>query len=331
MMFPTVYSTLDPAALARLLSKQYGLSNCTCRLVLRGVGDTYLVNAASGKSILRIYRNTHRTSDQIQAEVELLQALRQADVSVSYPLSDITGNNIQKLEAAEGIRHAVLFSYAPGESVAKLSDLQLASLGREMARFHIISSSITLRHQRWRFTSDSIFTAPIEQATPHFASIPDELTWWIYATQKAKEELSALSPHLFSAGYCHYDFLPKNFHFVGDEITLFDFDFFGHGWLINDLTSFWTQLCLDVQFNRMTKTEADRSFSIVLDTYRSIRPVSQEELRAIPALSLGWWCFYMGFHTTHDQFMALVEPSHLKMRTALIRQLTEMNYESFRF
>ena len=317
--------------MALQISKRYGLVKCSCRLVLRGVGDTYLVEAASGKSILRIYRNTHRTLEHVQAEVELLLGLRQANVSVSYPLSDLNGHMVQSFEAAEGTRYAVLFSYAPGESVTKLSDHQLRSLGCEIARFHLVSSKITLRHQRWSFTLDSIFTEPLERAMPHFASIPEQLTWWLHAADKARGELINLPTHLFGTGYCHYDFLPKNFHFVGDRITLFDFDFFGRGWLVNDLMTFWTQLCLDEQFNRITKAEADRSFALVLDAYRSIRPISQEELRAIPSLSIGWWCYYMGFHATHDQFMAFVEPSHLKMRTALIQQMTEKNYDNFRF
>ncbi|HTF18004.1 MAG TPA: phosphotransferase [Chryseolinea sp.] len=331
MSFPTIYSTLDPAALARHLSKQYALGRCSCQLLLRGVGDTYLVEAASGKSILRVYRNTHRTLEHIRAEVELLLALKEAGVSVSYPLVDRAGNAIQTFDAAEGARHAVLLSFAAGESIMKFSDAQLRGLGREMARFHMTSSSVTLHHRRWSLTLDTLFTDPIEKAKPYLTSLPDELTWWLHAIEKAREELNNFSADGFAVGYCHYDFLPKNFHFAGDQITLFDFDFFAHGWLVNDLMTFWTQLCLDVQFNRMTRTEADRSFSLLLDAYQMTRPISREELRAIPALSVGWWCFYMGFHTTHDQFTALVQPAHLKMRTALIRQLTEKSYESFRF
>jgi Ser/Thr protein kinase RdoA (MazF antagonist) len=106
-------------------------------------------------------------------------------------------------------------------------------------------------------------------------------------------------------------------------VTLFDFDFLGYGWLINDVMTFWTHLCLDVHFNRMSQIEADDSYGVFVQAYRKSRPISKEELEAVPYLSLGWWCFYMGFHATHDQFTPLVQPAQLKMRTALIRQLTE--------
>ncbi|MBL7756004.1 MAG: hypothetical protein JNL59_01375, partial [Chitinophagaceae bacterium] len=95
-------------------------------------------------------------------------------------------------------------------------------------------------------------------------------------------------------------------------------------WLVNDIMTFWTHLCLDVHFGRITQAEADRSYQLLLTAYRQVRPLSEAELKAIPYLSLGWWCYYMGFHMTHDQFTALTQPAQLSMRTGVIRRLTEI-------
>jgi len=325
MTFPTIYSTLDPSALAAFITSQYELGDCQCRLIQRGVGDTYLVSTKTKKFITRIYRHDQRTIGHIQSEVELLNVLRESSVSVSYPIADRGNQYIQTLEAAEGKRHAVLFSYAKGESAITLSDARLKALGAEIARFHNISSMTTLSGERWTFDVSTTLIEPINNTRHLFEDIGDEMTWWISASGQAKEYLESISSSRFSIGYCHYDLLPKNFHFNGDDITLFDFDFFGKGWLVNDLMTFWTQLTLDVQFNRMSQGEADRSFGLLLDSYRQHRSISNEELRAIPSLAMGWWCFYMGFHASHDQFLAFVQPAHLKMRTALIRQLVERN------
>jgi len=44
-------------------------------------------------------------------------------------------------------------------------------------------------------------------------------------------KLAQLDVSAFSTGYCHFDFLPKNFHFDGDSVTFFDFDFMATaGW-----------------------------------------------------------------------------------------------------
>jgi Ser/Thr protein kinase RdoA (MazF antagonist) len=97
----------------------------------------------------------------------------------------------------------------------------------------------------------------------------------------------------------------------------------GYGWLVNDVMTFWQQLCLDVHFGRMTQDAATNSYAVLIDAYRELRPLSDQELAAVPYLSLGWWMFYSGFHTTHDQFYTFIEPSHLKLRFGLIRQLIE--------
>jgi Ser/Thr protein kinase RdoA (MazF antagonist) len=98
---------------------------------------------------------------------------------------------------------------------------------------------------------------------------------------------------------------------------------YSYGWLINDLMTFHVQLSLDAHFGRLTREAATNAFDTVLAAYRQYRPLSDAEKSAIPWLGLGWWCFYMAFHATHDQFYPLVQPSQLRARTALIRKLTE--------
>lgn len=322
-LFPTIYSTLDPQALAALVAARYELPAATGQLLVRGVGDTYLIESVDQRFILRVYRSIHRSLSQIRAEIEMLCALKEAAVPVSYPIADRQGQYIQQLEAAEGLRPAVLFSYAPGTTVNKLNDTQLQSLGHAMAAFHNVSSAIKLQDERWEYNLSAIFDEPLQGLQSAFASIPAEYEWWHKAVQQAKAALLQLPLPDFSIGYCQYDFLPKNFHFEGDVITLFDFDFLGRGWLVNDVMTFWTHLCLDVHFGRMTQAEADRSYQLLLNAYQEVRSLSIPELTAVPYLSLGWWCYYMGFHATHDQFTALTQPAQLSMRTGVIRQLVE--------
>lgn len=324
MAFEVIYSTLAPSALASFVSDQYGLKCHGGELLVRGVGDTYQLRAADAVFILRVYRKYHRSLPQIETEVELLLACKEAGVSVSYPIEDSHGGYIQALDAPEGRRYAVLFSFAPGRVVARLSEGQLKGLGRQMALFHNVSSAVTLNGSRWTYDTETVLSEPLRRAKPFFAAENAvEYDWWMNAAAVATEELGKFDKAGFSSGYCQYDFLLKNFHCEGDRVTLFDFDFLGFGWLVNDLMTFWVQLVTDVYFNRMSQVEADGAWVIFVEGYRQHRSVSDEELRAIPFLSLGWWCFYMGFHTTHDQFMQFVHPTQLRFRTGLIRTLME--------
>jgi Ser/Thr protein kinase RdoA (MazF antagonist) len=145
------------------------------------------------------------------------------------------------------------------------------------------------------------------------------------AAEQVKQKIEQTDSSDFPTGYCQFDFLPKNFHFdSNDKITFFDFDFFGHGWLVNDIMTFWVHLTLDVFFNRMTQEAADKSLSVFVEAYREHRKISDAELALVPYLGLGFWLFYMGFHTTHDQFYPFIfQPAQLKMRVNVIKQLME--------
>jgi Ser/Thr protein kinase RdoA (MazF antagonist) len=331
-IFPAAYSTLETTALAGLVSERYGLSHVNCQFLLRGVGDTYLIESADGPSagryILRAYRTSYRNGVQIRAEVELLLALKRAGVSVSYPIPDLNGEPVQVVQTAEGPRHLVMFSYAPGRSVPVLSPRQLQSLGREMARFHDVSARFEPGGGRWRFDLGTTLFGPLAQLEPYFAEDPVGYAWLVEAAKVAEKKLSGLDQSGFSSGYCQFDFLPKNFHFDGDSVTFFDFDFMGYGWLVNDIMTFWHHLEVEATLGRMTREAADEAFALFLAAYQSYRPVSEQELEAIPYLSLGFWLFYMSFHTTHDQFYPFIRPAQLKLRLGLIQQLMTENWSS---
>jgi len=318
-IFPTTYSTLCPVALASLIADKYGLENVTCTFMMRGVGDTYHVETKNGRFILRAYRSSHRTKPQIRAELDLLLALKDAHVPVAYPIHDRSGTVIQSLDAAEGKRHVALFSYAPGKVEHTLNENQLRELGRQMARFHKVSASIKLEDPRWNFDLETTLYKPLQLLEPSFAGDPETYTWLQEATKKVTTGLARLDTSGFSTGYCHYDMLPKNFHFDGDSVTFFDFDFMGHGWLVNDLMTFRQQLLLDVHFGKMTQDAADLAFAAFVSAYREVRPLSEQEEAAIPYLSLGFWLFYSGFHTTHDQFCLFIQPGNLKQRFGFVR------------
>lgn len=306
-------------------------------MILRGVGDTYLITTAPGagqdlkgkdsRFILRVYRPDQRSLSQITAETDLLLALKEREIPVSWPIADRSGAVIQAAEAGEGTKHMVLFSYAPGRSVSKLNERQLYNLGYQMARFHAASGTIGLKDRRWTFDLDTTLFKPLEVLREVFAEDPEGYAWMCQAAKNVKEKLTELDADSLPFGCCHFDFLPKNFHFDGDAITFFDFDFFGYGLLANDIMVFWQHLCLDVHFGRMTRDEADRAYAGFLAGYQDVRPVSRRELAAVPYLSLGWWLFYAEFHTSHDQFYPLVQPAHFKLRIDLMRKLIEPYWE----
>lgn len=326
-IFPTQYSTLSARALGKAIESLYGFSDISCRYLLRGVSDTYKLEGISKRYIFKVYRDAHRSLDEIQGEVELLNALHEGGASISYPIRDLEGGQIQSFEAAEGTRYGVLFSYAPGKPVGVISDEQIANTGREMALVHNITSTVQLSHARRSYNHQTTLLGPIEALAPAFHELPDEYKYLQDTAVAIIQKLDSLDTSSFSEGYCHFDFLPKNFHIdEHNKVTFFDFDFAGKGFLANDLMTYWTHFALDVILGKNTREESDRAFQVFLDAYQEIRPVSAEEVKAIPLLNLGFWVFYLGFH--YDQFddfsTHFFTTRFIRERVALIKKIMDL-------
>jgi Ser/Thr protein kinase RdoA (MazF antagonist) len=323
-IFPTTYSTLSASALSAYLAKTFKWTSAHCELLLRGVGDTYVVKTVDKQFILRIYRHSIRSYEQVVAEVELLLQLKAAGVPVSVPIADTNRRYIHTFEAAEGKKYGVLFSYAPGQFVSVLNQDQLKTLGFEMARFHEVSAKLVLTYPRWTFDTETTLQRPPKMIEPYFAGNKEDYRWLLQAAEKASAAINEVDTSSFSKGYCHYDFMPKNFHIDDNgQFTFFDFDFMGYGWLVNDIMTFKVSLDLDVQYGKLKREVADEAFATFLKAYQSHKTVSDAEIGMIPPLSLGFWLFYLGFYTTHDQFLPLLQSPHLERRIHMIRQMMQ--------
>lgn len=325
-IFPTQYSTLAAPALGDFVASQYGLEGISCKFLLRGVSDTYKVEGPAGRYILKIYRDAHRSLDEIKGEIELLNLLRAGGARVSYPIADLKGQQTQRFEAAEGIRHGVLFSYAEGKPMFKPTNKQIVTTAREMARVHDLAASITLQYPRKPYNNETLLLRPIEMLAPAFHELPDEYRYIRNMAQAVMDKLASLHATAFPSGYCHFDFMPKNFHFdENDQLTFFDFDFAGHGALANDVMSYWVHFALNSVLGRGTRAENDQAFNLFIESYRQHRPFSDVETEAIPYLNFCFWIFYLGFHYENfDDFSThFFNTGFLRERIALVRKIMD--------
>lgn len=326
--FPVQYSTLSSKALQQYIESQYGHKGLSCRLLMRGVSDTYLLENHSPQFILKVYRSAHRSPNQVSSEIELLNILKEKGAGVSYPIPDLSGEQLQTLHAPEGPRSAVLFSYARGKNVYDLSDAQLRKIGHEMARIHNITAGITLSYEREIYDIERLLLKPLQTLAPAFKDIPEGYTYLQQTAGRIMAKLASFNTSAFSYGYCHYDFLPKNFHFdEQDNLTFFDFDFTGKGWLANDLASFFIHFFFHTAHNRITPEEAKSAFAVFVAAYREVRPLSDEELATVPYLGAIFWIFYLGFQYENfdDWSCTFFSTNYLKDRVGVIKKYTDMH------
>jgi len=288
--FPVIDSTLSAAHLALFVQEKYGFTgNTFCKLFRTGINHTYMVSDNENKYVLRIYSYNWRTETEIREELRLLILLKENNIAVSYPVQDKAKNFIHTLQAPEGLRYAVLFSFAEGKKVRNLTEKTCFSIGLLMANIHKVTINQEVR--RIEYNAHTLTQLPYQYATKHFCESIEEMQF----VKRASEYLTALFDEVDQGklrdGVVHLDLWYDNMN-IEDEsvITVFDFDFCGNGWLLLDIAYFTVQL-----FN----TELDaKLFKSKLESfykgYQTVTPISDEEKALMPYAGLAIWIFYLG-------------------------------------
>ncbi|MBI3235660.1 MAG: phosphotransferase, partial [Bacteroidetes bacterium] len=119
----------------------------TCKLIRAGINHTYLVSDEDRKFVFRIYSFQWRTPEEINEEIRLLLLLKEHQLSISYPIADKEDNYIQTLEAPEGTRYAVMFSYAEGEKLHLIPADTHYKIGVVMGKLHQVTQGLTLNRE----------------------------------------------------------------------------------------------------------------------------------------------------------------------------------------
>ena len=144
-LFPVTESTLSAQHLGRLIQDKYALSGKSeCKLFRTGINHLYIVSDGNKKFVFRVYTFLWRTRSEISEEVRLLTHLKENNISVSYPIADANGEFIQEMNAPEGMRYGVLFSYAEGFKQSLFSGDASYNIGRMMAEMHRVTENFEI-------------------------------------------------------------------------------------------------------------------------------------------------------------------------------------------
>jgi Ser/Thr protein kinase RdoA (MazF antagonist) len=289
--FPVTYATLSAAALAAWLEAAYGLGAVTaCRLLHRGLNDSYLVEAARGRYVLRIYRAGWRTADDIAYEMAVLGHLGKQGVGVALPVLRRDGALVEWLLAPEGSRAAVLFTHAPGRELDG-SPEDSRRYGRAAASVHAATDDFETTHPRFALDLDHLLSEPLMAIRPLLRHRPADLDYIETLAASVRREVAALPLGAMDRGFCHGDFHGDNAHIDGEKVTLFDFDCGGPGWRAYDIAVFrW----------RWGDDEAgDARWTAFLEGYRSLRRIGEADLAAVPLFVVARAIWLRGLHAAN--------------------------------
>lgn len=288
--FSVISSILSPADLAAFVHEMYSLNATTnCRLLKAGINHTYRIDSGNEVFIFRIYSYNWRTREEIKEELNFLHILQQHRISVSYPIADNSGNFIQTIQAPEGQRFAVLFSYAPGHKVQNYSKEAHFEIGQLMARIH--GQAKDLKLDRVTYTPDVLLRQSLDSIRQFLPDDTNEMQFLIATLPLLENELLNADNAILRKGVVHLDIWFDNLNISEqNKITLFDFDFCGNGWLCMDIAYYILQL------HNTEKDENERASKMqaFYDGYGAIQTIHAEEKKLIPILGVCLFYFYLG-------------------------------------
>jgi Ser/Thr protein kinase RdoA (MazF antagonist) len=289
-IFPVSNSTLSAENVGLLLQHKYDLStSATCKLLKTGINHSYLITDGDRKYVFRIYSLNWRNTEEISEEIRLLNFLRDSNIPVSYPIIDSAGNYIHELKAPEGYRYGVLFSYAEGEKILNFSANVHYKVGETMAQLHNVSNNLEL--QRVNYSPQVILQDSLECLKQFLPADTDEMRWMVSTQKYLLDELEKANTEELRSGAVHLDIWFDNFNITKEgDITLYDFDFCGNGWLCLDIAYYILQL----HSTEKVETERDEKLKSFFAGYESVTPISIEEKRLLPILGVSLYFFYLG-------------------------------------
>jgi Ser/Thr protein kinase RdoA (MazF antagonist) len=289
IQFPVTESTLSANHIEQFLKEKYNLSeNTKCELFRTGMNHLYMINDGEEKFVFRVYTFNWRTKLEIVEELRLLIHLKQNDAPITYPLADKSGELIQEFNAPEGKRYGALFSFAHGTKNARFTPETSYYIGQALAKIHKSSQNFNL--DRVTYDAKILLTDSIKRTKLFFNKPSDEIKFLEQTADYLHKEFAKVDTTNVRQGAVHLDVWFDNMHFNKEnEVTIFDFDFSGNGWLCLDISYFLFQLYGTNQNYIDYQTKSDN----FLKGYESITGITEEEKRIIPFVCLAIMTFYI--------------------------------------
>lgn len=308
--FPTINSTLSPNELGKLIQQKYEVSdNTECSIFRLAMNHLYIVLDGEDKYVFRVYTHNWRTKLEIEEELRLLNHLKVTDGNVAFPIADKFSEYIQEIEAPEGKRFGVLFSYAKGAKTAKFSHQTSFLIGHALAKVHQSTENFELN--RMTYTSQNLLIEPVLRTREFYSKNIIEIEYLEKLAAFLSIKIKNIDKTKMRYGSVHLDVWFDNLHINNEkEITFFDFDFCGNGYLCFDISYFLFQLLA----TNLNEKEYELKAEYFLKGYETVIEISNEEKKFLPFACLAVMTYYISVQCDRFEYWTniFLNEDHLK-------------------
>jgi homoserine kinase type II len=246
----------------------------SCKGIAEGVENSnYLLRTSAGLYILTLYEKRVALAD-LPFFIRLMEHLATEGLACPTPVKARDGEALRRLCG----RPAAIITFLDGLWPRRIQNFHCAGVGRALAELHRAGATFAMSRRNnlslagWRPLFDSCRARADEVRSGLAAELAGEL-----------EILEARWPNELPAGIIHADLFPDNVFFHGEAVSgIIDFYF-----ACTDFLAYDVAVCLNAWC-----FESDGSFNVtkarlLLSNYRAVRPISGEELAALPLLARG--------------------------------------------
>ena len=196
----------------------------------------YQLQAEKDWKILRMTHSSHRSEDQIIAELDWINFLSSHGVPVSLPFPSDNQRFTETFPVKDSYFTAVVFEFAPGQFVetadpALWNPHLFQRLGSIMGLMHRVSKMYDpyyLKKKRPDWQENDLIKNARKYLPPDQMNAADEL-------EEILVQFNQFPKNRDNYGLIHSDINPTNFHVLDGKITLFDFDDCAYNWFVNDI------------------------------------------------------------------------------------------------
>ncbi|NCF49282.1 MAG: homoserine kinase [Bacteroidetes bacterium] len=269
-----VYTHVDDDNLAQLLAA-YDLGKVQSLTgIAEGVENSnYLLRTDRANYILTLYEKRVKRDD-LPFFIEVMEVLANAGMDCPLPVPATDGSILQQLME----RPCAIFSFLDGNWSRHPNREKCRELGKSLANIHLNCATVTRR--RPNALGPDSWQALFDQVASTADTLGDGMQ---LAVQQHLDSILRDWPSNLPSGVIHADLFPNNVLFIGDKLTgLIDFYF-----ACDDIFAYDLGICMNSWC-----FEADGSFNLtksraMLRGYQSVRPLSDDEIKAIPTLAAG--------------------------------------------
>jgi Ser/Thr protein kinase RdoA (MazF antagonist) len=274
----------EPAELGRAVAAAYGLEVTGCVLLRTLVNDVYRIDTPAGPYVLKLYGP--RPPSDVSWEVRLAEHVAAAGVAIArgVPLAD--GRFAGQAPLPEGPRPFTLWQWAPGARPPKPFDDGLyRRFGQAIARFHAAADSaiaapdtcgLAVPGSR-RYELKLMLGPLLQDVLARVEAADRELIARL--AEATRRRLADLGPQL-DRGVCHGDVTMDSVHLDGDRFVLYDLD----------------RACINWRAWDLTAVAATAHWAAFLAGYRSVRPLTDLDVMALPWMDVLLRIDYLHFH-----------------------------------